>query len=97
LFCSQVVEHSAGCSGSGHEYAQFHFVCRAFDGRNFQPLAEGSKAEKEVFLMSQLGRKIRRSAAVKGVIRKNGYHGVESPVTTVHEQNSSQTQGKLIS
>ena len=44
-----------------------------------------------MFLTSQSGRKIRMSAAVKGVLRSNSYHGVESPVVSrVHEQDSSQ-------
>jgi len=95
LFCCQINEHPAGCSGSDHKNARSHFVCRAFDGHRFQPLVEDSKAEKEMFLTSQSGRKIRMSAAVKGVLRSNSYHGVESPVVSrVHEQDSS--QGELM-
>lgn len=95
MYCCQVIEHSAGCCESDHKNAQSHFVCRAFDGHSFQPLVEDSKAEKELFLTSQSGRKIRMSAAVKEVLRSNSYHAVESPVVSrVHEQNSS--HGKLI-
>ena len=97
VFCCQVSEHAVGCCGSDHKKARSHFVCRAFDGHNFQPLVEDSKTENEVFTTSQSGRKIRMTAAAKAVLRSNSYNNVESPVITrSHVQDSSQGNGYII-
>lgn len=85
-----MTEHSPGCSGLDHTNAQSHFVCRAFDGHNFQPIIEDSKIETEVLLTSQSGRKIRMSVGARAALRSKSTH-VESPMITRRcEDNSSQ-------
>lgn len=84
-------EHSANCRGTDHKDARSHFVCRAFDGHDFQPLVEDIEVESGTVLTSRSGRKIQLSRAARAVLRSKGYSdSVMSPtvVKTVKEDKA---------
>jgi len=78
-----VSEHPADCPGADHKNARSHFVCRAFDGRRFQPLAEDSKFKTETILTSRSGRKVALNASARAALRSNGCDDdIKSPTIT---------------
>jgi len=80
FFCSQVSEHMPGCPGTNHSQEQSHFVCRAFDGRSLQPLANDNETESVTVPTLRSRRQIRSAAADRpgerfGLVVKPDYYG----------------------